>query len=66
MDGFFGKSDPFLRFLRIHSTGEKRLSHEGETVMDNLNPIWKPFEIGLAKLSYADINNRFCVECWDW
>jgi hypothetical protein len=44
---FFSKSDPFLRFFR--SRGEAGsdwiLVHETEVIMDNLNPVWKPFEL---------------------
>jgi len=43
-DGFFGKSDPFLRFFK--KSGDNWLQvYESEFVKDTLNPLWRPFEI---------------------
>ena len=65
VDGWFDKSDPFLRFLKKTPSGDWLMQHETEHIHDNLNPIWKPFELNVVKLcpnSYEDI---FRVECWD-
>ena len=45
MDGLFGKSDPFLCFYRISEDGSWLKVHSTEFIKDNLNPIWKPFNI---------------------
>lgn len=55
-DGWFDKSDPFLRFSRIREDKTLIQVHETEVIMDNLNPIWKPFEIKLQKLCNGDTN----------
>lgn len=35
--------------------------------MDNLNPDWKPVEIGMNKLFANDNPDcTFKIECWDW
>lgn len=45
-DGWFDKSDPFLRFMRIRGESTDLVTvHETEVIMDNLNPVWKGFEI---------------------
>jgi len=63
-DGWFGKSDPFLRFFKIRSSGELLQVHETETVQDNLNPVWKPFKISDIKLGSSH-SKTFKIECWD-
>ena len=41
-DGYFGKSDPFLKFFK--KVGADWLPvHKTEMIKDNLNPEWKPF-----------------------
>jgi hypothetical protein len=50
-DGWFGKSDPFLRFFRINSDNTYTLIYESEVIMDNLNPIWKLVELSAQKLN---------------
>lgn len=48
-DGYFGKSDPFLRFLK--KVGDDWLPvHSTEMIKDNLNPEWKPFQISVRRL----------------
>jgi len=63
-DGWFGKSDPFLRFFKKKADGDYLLVHETEVIKNNLNPVWKPFKIPEKKL-YADSSADFKVECWD-
>jgi len=64
-DGWFGKSDPLLRFFKKKETGENLLVHQTEVIMDNLNPVWKPFKV-LDKKLCSEYNQDFKVECWDW
>jgi hypothetical protein len=66
VDGWFGKSDPFLRFHRSREDGSWVLVHESEVVMDNLNPFWKPVEIKGQKLNNGDPHRPIKIECWDW
>ncbi len=63
-DGYFGKSDPFLKFFKKIGNNLV-LVHKTEMIKDNLNPIWKPFEISSLKLCNGDEKQYFRVECWD-
>lgn len=66
-DGWFGKSDPFLRFLKKREGGEYLKVHETEVIMDNLNPVWKPITLKDDKLCIGGDHTRvFRIECWDW
>jgi len=65
MDGYGDKSDPFLRFIKIKEGGDSFQVYDTEVVKDNLNPVWKPFEITDMKLC-LDHSQTFKVECWDW
>lgn len=33
--------------------------------MDNLNPLWKTFEIQGVKLAISN-DKKIKIECWDW
>lgn len=67
VDGWFDKSDPFLRFFRINPVDKSwLLAHETEVIMDNLNPKWQPMKIKAAKLDKGLKENPFKIECWDW
>lgn len=50
MDGWFGTSDPFLRFHKWHMNVDWLLVHETEFIKNNENPIWKAFQISLDRL----------------
>jgi len=65
MDGYGDKSDPFLRFIKIKEGGDSFQVYDTEVVKDNLNPVWKPFEITDMKLC-LDHSQAFKIECWDW
>ena len=64
-DGFFGKSDPFLRFFKQKAGGEWLQVHETEFIKDNLNPMWKMCSISDDKLCGGKYNQPIKVECWD-
>ena len=63
-DGFFNKSDPFLRIFKIRA-GDVLMVHHTEVIKNNLNPIWAPFRISDDKLCSSVHNRPFRVECWD-
>lgn len=65
VDGWFDKSDPFLRFFKKNPSGDFLMIYETEFIKDNLNPIWKPFELNIAKLCPNSYEDVFKVECWD-
>ncbi|KAI9144387.1 copine-1 isoform c [Paraphysoderma sedebokerense] len=69
----FGKSDPYLKIYRILDFNVQppklALVHETEIIKNDLNPLWKPFQIEVNKLlgSGDDVYNRsFYIECYDW
>ena len=66
MDGLFGKSDPFLCFYRISEDGSWLMVHSTEFIKDNLNPVWKPFNITMQQLCNADPHRPVKVEFWDY
>lgn len=66
VDGWFDKSDPFLKFYRTHENGDTFLCWQTPQVMDNANPVWGLFEINMSKLCYGNLNNKIIIECWDW
>uniref|UniRef100_A0AAR2J6A0 C2 domain-containing protein n=1 Tax=Pygocentrus nattereri TaxID=42514 RepID=A0AAR2J6A0_PYGNA len=51
---FFSKSDPFLEIYRVNDDGTQQLVYRTETVMNNLNPVWKTFKTSLNCLCSGD------------
>uniref|UniRef100_A0AAR2LXP4 Copine 4 n=1 Tax=Pygocentrus nattereri TaxID=42514 RepID=A0AAR2LXP4_PYGNA len=51
---FFSKSDPFLEIFRVNDDGTGSLVHRTETIMNNLNPVWKSFKVSLNTLCSGD------------
>ena len=49
-DGWFDKSDPFLRFLKLREDNTTQLIAETNVVKNNLNPSWNPIEVSLGRL----------------
>ena len=64
-DGWFGKSDPFLRFFKVRPQGDTLLVHETEFIKNNLDPVWKECKVDGARLCNDDFNAPIRVECWD-
>lgn len=53
-DGYFGKSDPFLKFYK--KSGDDWLPvHKTEMIKDDLNPVWKPFQISVKRLCGSNL-----------
>uniref|UniRef100_A0A3B3QFF7 Copine 4 n=1 Tax=Paramormyrops kingsleyae TaxID=1676925 RepID=A0A3B3QFF7_9TELE len=51
---FFSKSDPFLEIFRMNDDTTLQLVHRTETVMNNLNPVWKTFKVSVNSLCSGD------------
>ncbi|CAD8134439.1 unnamed protein product [Paramecium octaurelia] len=64
VDGWFGNSDPFLRFYK-QSGNDWLFIHETEFCKNNENPHWKPFEISMSRLNAGNTQQQIKVECWD-
>jgi Ca2+-dependent lipid-binding protein len=75
-DGWFDKSDPFVRVSKIREDKTIQKIYESEFIKDNLNPSWKPFEVSVGRLCDGDHNKLFKylrtmdhllrIEVWDW
>lgn len=74
VEGWFSKSDPFLVFSRARAQSmdkaEKNIEwvkvHETEPISNNLNPVWRPFQIKLQRLCNADKFLPIRIDCFDW
>ncbi|XP_051519947.1 copine-4 [Myxocyprinus asiaticus] len=63
---FFSKSDPFLEIFRVNDDGTASLVHRTETIMNNLNPVWKSFKVSLNTLCSGDQERELRCTVWDW
>uniref|UniRef100_A0AAR2J8E7 C2 domain-containing protein n=1 Tax=Pygocentrus nattereri TaxID=42514 RepID=A0AAR2J8E7_PYGNA len=63
---FFSKSDPFLEIYRVNDDGTQQLVYRTETVMNNLNPVWKTFKTSLNCLCSGDHERILKCTVWDW
>uniref|UniRef100_A0A8C1MS65 Copine IVa n=1 Tax=Cyprinus carpio TaxID=7962 RepID=A0A8C1MS65_CYPCA len=63
---FFSKSDPFLEIYRVNDDNTQQLVHRTETVMNNLNPVWKTFKTSLNSLCSGDHERILKCTVWDW
>ncbi|XP_033914884.3 copine-4 isoform X1 [Acipenser ruthenus] len=63
---FFSKSDPFLEIFRVNDDATQQLVHRTETVMNNLNPVWKTFKVSLNSLCSGDHDRKLKCIVWDW
>ncbi|RXN32321.1 copine-4-like protein [Labeo rohita] len=61
---FFSKSDPFLEIYRVNDDNTQQLVHRTETVMNNLNPVWKTFKTSLNSLCSGD-HERILKVQWE-
>ncbi|XP_058232188.1 copine-4 isoform X3 [Hemibagrus wyckioides] len=61
---FFSKSDPFLEIYRVNDDGTQQLVYRTETVMNNLNPVWKTFKTSLNCLCSGD-HDRILKVQWE-
>uniref|UniRef100_A0A8C6LAE7 Copine 4 n=1 Tax=Nothobranchius furzeri TaxID=105023 RepID=A0A8C6LAE7_NOTFU len=58
---FFSKSDPFLEIYRVNDDATMQLVYRTETVMNNLNPVWKTFKVSLNSLCSGDHERKLQV-----
>jgi len=62
----FGKSDPYLIIYKLGIEDNKFYPvHKSETVKHNLEPIWQPFTLPVAKICGGDFERPIKIECWD-
>lgn len=65
-----GKSDPFIRIFRkeegVLDSHAWTKVHETEVIMNNLNPLWKPFTIADVALCGGDAARPLRLEVYDW
>uniref|UniRef100_A0AAR2LQ49 Copine-4 n=1 Tax=Pygocentrus nattereri TaxID=42514 RepID=A0AAR2LQ49_PYGNA len=66
LQDFFSKSDPFLEIYRVNDDGTQQLVYRTETVMNNLNPVWKTFKTSLNCLCSGDHERILKCTVWDW
>jgi len=65
-DGWFGKSDPFLKFYRLHGDDTWIKVHETEFIKDDLNPTWALFETKASLFCHGDYYTPIKIECFDY
>ena len=64
-DGFFGKSDPFLRIHILYENGSFGLAYQSPTIANNLNPVWDKVRISMVSLCNGDLDRPIKIEIWD-
>jgi hypothetical protein len=64
-NAYTGKSDPYLKFIAHRKDGVDIEIVHTETIPQNLNPHWKPFQVDMDKLCNGDLDTPFKIECWD-
>eukprot|EP01040_Poterioochromonas_malhamensis_P007713 gene7713-8331_t len=64
-EGFFSKSDPFIRILRCNEDGSYSPVWESPVVRDSLNPRWSATKLSLSKICNGDIHRPLRFEIYD-
>ncbi|XP_070574849.1 copine-2-like [Ptychodera flava] len=62
----FGKSDPYLEFLKPGSQGNWILVHRTEVIKNNQEPTWKTFKVSVQSLCNANYEKEIKIVCYDW
>ena len=65
MNGWFGKSDPFVAIHRQVS-GKWVKCYETAPIKNNLNPSWPEFTLSSRVLTANDKQRPILFEVWDW
>ncbi|XP_071448291.1 copine-8-like [Hetaerina americana] len=63
---FFGKSDPFLVFMKAMESGDFNVVHKTEVLKGTVNPLWKSFSIPVRLLCNGDPERTIKIVCYDW
>lgn len=63
---WFGKSDPFMVFLRCNEDNRFTVCDKTEVIKKTLNPDWKRKEYSIQKLCNGDRDRTIKVEVYDW
>lgn len=69
VEGMFSKSDPFFVISSQSNDPAGRTWHpvyRSETIMNNLNPAWKPFSVSVENLCKGDKDKPILIEVFDW
>lgn len=69
VDGFFGKSDPFLEISSNVSAAGGLTWHpvyRSKPIMNELDPNWPPFSVDITRICDGDLNKPILIEVWDW
>jgi hypothetical protein len=61
-----GKSDPFLTISKSTEGGTWTVIHRTEYIRKTLDPVWRTFDISLAKLNNGDMNRILLFQVFDW
>ena len=64
-DGFFGKSDPFLKIHRMSEDGTYTSVWTNKHIDNNLNPTWPVARIPMMNLCNGDPMRPLKIEVWD-
>lgn len=65
----FGSSDPYVQIYKHFpsAVGEPwQIVYQTETIMNNLNPSFKPFELSVQQLCNGDSERPILVRCFDY
>ncbi|KAL9657419.1 hypothetical protein ABK040_014406 [Willaertia magna] len=63
---FFGKSDPYFVIQRSSEDSSFLSVYKSETIMSNLNPLWQPLRMPIAKLCNGDLQRALKIQVYDW
>jgi len=63
---FFGKSDPFLVFLRCNEDNRFTVCAKTEVIKNTLNPNWKKQVLPIQVLCNGDRDRTIKIEVYDW
>jgi hypothetical protein len=70
---WFGKADPYLEVFRLPDPSNPRaktiapvLIYKTEEIKGTYSPVFKPFQLSVAKLCNGDHNRPFLIRAWDW
>ena len=66
MDGLFGKSDPYLKILRVREDNSWVPVFQSEIIKSNLNPVFKPARMRMQLLCNSDPSAVLRFQVWDW